>query len=151
VSDSPRSRPLNRQPRPGDRPDGVWPNECPNGHPLGAGRVQLGWSPCQCPTALVRHRGHTTYRCLACEQAGWTSIAYQPEHIRTATEADQELDWLRRHLQRLETGLTQMGSTDPGQQRSLAEAKRYRLAVAKGEQVVAGRRIVERARSATRA
>ena len=57
------------------------PTTCPYGHPLGARRMVVGWSPCQCPPALARHRGHRTYLCLACRGHNRTSLCYEPYHV----------------------------------------------------------------------
>ncbi|MEU5879401.1 hypothetical protein [Spirillospora sp. NPDC047279] len=55
---------------------------CPYGHELGAGRVLVGWSPCDCPPALGWHRGHRTFECRACaEQRERVSICYLPPHV----------------------------------------------------------------------
>jgi hypothetical protein len=113
--------------------DDAWPSRpptrCPYGHPLTAGLVQLGWQPCECPVALAHHRGHTTYTCRTCESHGWTMVYFEPEHIRTAHEADAELEWIRAALARLEkAGVT--GS----------EIARYRRALIMGEQTVAALR-----------
>lgn len=44
------------------------PLSCPEGHLLGAGRVLVGWYPCQCPGA--RNGGHRTWTCRACLDDG---------------------------------------------------------------------------------
>lgn len=54
---------------------------CPHGHPLGPGRALVGWSPCQCPPALDRFRGHRTYSCRACQRQRVTTVSYNPPHL----------------------------------------------------------------------
>jgi hypothetical protein len=59
-------------------------------------------------------------------------VYFEPEHIRTADEADAELEWMRAALARLEKDRL----TEEGQ----AQAARYRRAVAIGEKTVAALR-----------
>jgi hypothetical protein len=40
----------------------ITPERCPNGHPLGPGRVLIGWLPCQCSWA--REFGTVAGGCL---------------------------------------------------------------------------------------
>lgn len=135
-------------PRPGERPDGRTPNMCPFGHPLGPGRMQISWRPCRCPVAVAHHSGHTTYRCGACEQAGWTVIGLRPEHICTAEEAGAGLEWMRRRLGHVVNALE--GDMAAGWQREAleAEARRIRRGLATAEAVVAARLLAEAGRRA---
>jgi hypothetical protein len=50
----------------------VAPEHCPNGHPLVAGSVTVGWLPCDCTEGAT---GHRTWYCWAC---GVTM--YEPPH-----------------------------------------------------------------------
>ncbi|MBM4657350.1 hypothetical protein GS640_17790 [Rhodococcus hoagii] len=47
------------------------PKLCPNGHPLGPGKVLVGWFACAC----TERGGHRTYDCLTCG-----AILYRPPH-----------------------------------------------------------------------
>jgi len=49
------------------------PRTCPNGHPLGARRVLVGWVPCDCISGAG---GHRTYECRKC---GVTIV--RPPHV----------------------------------------------------------------------
>ncbi|WUI02120.1 hypothetical protein OHR68_10020 [Spirillospora sp. NBC_00431] len=57
------------------------PATCPNGHKLQPGRVLVGWSPCTCEAAWAAHKGHRTTQCRDCQDEGWTTVRYAPEHI----------------------------------------------------------------------
>ncbi|MFV2172368.1 hypothetical protein ACFHW2_11700 [Actinomadura sp. LOL_016] len=54
---------------------------CPFGHELRPGEVRVGWTPCTCPPAWAKYKGHQTLLCLACEREGRTVMRYTPEHI----------------------------------------------------------------------
>ncbi|NKT60965.1 hypothetical protein GS885_23430 [Rhodococcus hoagii] len=47
------------------------PKQCPNGHPLGPGRVLVGWFACSC----TERGGHRTYDCRQCG-----AVIYRPPH-----------------------------------------------------------------------
>jgi hypothetical protein len=62
------------------------PGWCPHGHWLGPKRVLVGWMPCDCRRALEagtvgRAMGHTSHRCLACQDQGRDTVHYDPPHI----------------------------------------------------------------------
>jgi hypothetical protein len=51
---------------------------------LEPGRVLVGWSPCQCSSALrARHgRGHRTTQCRTCMDVHQTTtVRYEPYHV----------------------------------------------------------------------
>lgn len=56
---------------------------CPYGHPLGPGKMLVGWAPCICKAVLQTDgpKGHRTYQCLACHDHHITSVMYVPEHV----------------------------------------------------------------------
>lgn len=54
---------------------------CPQcGERLTGGAVRVGWSPCICPPAWGRHKGHQTLQCENCKRQGWTTVRYEPHH-----------------------------------------------------------------------
>lgn len=60
------------------------PATCPYGHPLGPGRVLVGWLPCICPPAQANHNGHRTFQCRVCleELADRRKVvSYTPPHL----------------------------------------------------------------------
>jgi hypothetical protein len=112
--------------------------------------MQIAWRPCRCPVAVAHHSGHTTYRCGVCEQAGWSTVGYRPEHICTAEEAGEGLAQMRGRLAQIE-GTLEAGVA-PGWQRDAleAEAHRIRRGLTTAEAVVAARHRAEARRGETR-
>ncbi|GAB3681559.1 hypothetical protein GCM10027589_51530 [Actinocorallia lasiicapitis] len=57
------------------------PTTCPYGHPLGPGRVLVGWKPCGCDGARDAG-GHRTYSCNACRELSdrRETLCYFPPH-----------------------------------------------------------------------
>lgn len=52
---------------------------------LGPGAVLVGWSPCQCSSALnaAHGRGHRTTQCRRCwDEDRVSSVRYEPYHVR---------------------------------------------------------------------
>src|SRR6266516_4021336 len=43
---------------------------------------------------------HRTTRCDTCQADGLTTTAYQPEHLRTADDVEEDLGWIRASLKR---------------------------------------------------
>ncbi len=61
------------------------PESCPFGHELLPGKVQIGWSPCQCEPArevAARRRGlgHHRLHCRQCEDEGRHCVYFKPPH-----------------------------------------------------------------------
>ena len=121
-------------------PDGVTPTLCPYGHPLGPGLTQIAWRPCRCRSAQSGHGGHTMYLCTACAAAGRTTIAYRPEHIRTAADVEQSLGWVRHRLERAEASLATCASAGWQHDALAAEVDRLKRALEAGERDVAALR-----------
>jgi hypothetical protein len=123
------------------------PEECPYGHRLtGAGQARVGWQPCVCAVARAHHGGHRTVRCDACQAAGLTTTAYQPEHLRTAAEVEQDLGWIRAAVARGRAALAEPGEEHWGRQRLRESLVRFERAIAEGERVIAARKADERER-----
>jgi hypothetical protein len=55
-----------------------------------------------CSIALEAQWGHTIWRCRPCEDAGLTTIMYEPPHQRTAEEVERETEWVRAYIARME-------------------------------------------------
>lgn len=59
------------------------PEQCPNGHPLGPGKVLIGWQPCSC--ASKDKGGPGGHRTIVCVTCGVT--LYRPPHDRGYEES----------------------------------------------------------------
>lgn len=60
------------------------PATCPYGHPLGPGKVLVGWLPCGCEWTTIG--GHRTYQCTACltlSDKRQTVCHFPPHDIRS--------------------------------------------------------------------
>lgn len=62
------------------------PEECPRGHQLAPGRIQVSWQPCLCSEAKAaaergRGMGHLLLRCRACDDEGRDTTYREPPHV----------------------------------------------------------------------
>ncbi|MGI8330320.1 hypothetical protein ACRYCC_10145 [Actinomadura scrupuli] len=117
------------------------PAFCPGGHRLTAGRVDVGWLPCQCGPALAGRRGHTTRRCRACQDDGWTTLAFTPEHLRTAADLEYELSSMHDALPRARQGLDAHPDPGPARERAAAYLSALTRGIAEKEAIAAVRHL----------
>jgi hypothetical protein len=109
---------------------------CPRGHQLGAGRMVLGWIPCECPGAFDSFSGHRTWLCGPCRQEGWTTRRYDPPHPRTAADVAAEMIPVQAAYERAQVAVDALaGRSSPSAERTAARLRIARQALTEMETI----------------